>query len=204
MHAVRGRVAALQPFLDVLLQGSVGSMTEEQRVCIEAIERNLRRLLTDVTETLQLLLPDIARLRVEPQELGCAALLHGAAQLLRSRALPEPTIQERYADVRVRADAARTSAVLATLAVRAGAGSAPTLLSAVRCSSAPGMLCIYVGSRACAEGGCPPPVVQDPVDASLLLCRALVEEQGGRLWIGSAEPSGTACVALPEAAPQPS
>jgi hypothetical protein len=204
VHAVRGRVAAVQPFLEVLLQASTGSLTESQRVCLEAIDRNLRRLFVDVTETLQLLRPEMAQLRVEPEELGCASLLHDAAQLLKSRELPEPTIQEPNAGLRVRADAARTSAVLAALAARATGSGAPTLLSAARYSSAPGLICIYVGTHACAGSGCPPPVVQDPVDASILLCRALVEDQGGRVWIGSGGYAGAACVALPEAAPEPS
>lgn len=200
MHAVRGRVAALQPFLDVLLQGSAGTLSEEQRVCLEAIDRNLRRLFADVTETLELLRPDVARLRLEPQELGCAALLRGAAQLLRSRGLPEPLFSEPDADTRVLADAQRTSGVLAALAMRTAAGSgAPAPLSVRRCESAPGMICIFVGRPACARQGCPPPIAQDPVDASLLLSRALLEEQGGRLWIGSGEYASAACVALPEA-----
>jgi hypothetical protein len=176
----------------VLLRGDAGPLTDDQRICLEAIERNMQRLFTDVTETLELLRPDMAELRMATQEVHCADLLEGAAQLLRRRALPEPAIRERDA-LRVRADPGRTAAVLATLAARAGA---PAQLSVARCASAPGLVCVSVGSPLCVETGCPPPEAQEPVDASLLLCRALIEEQGGRLWVGSGEHS---CIALPAA-----
>jgi hypothetical protein len=182
----------------VLLQGDAGPLTDDQRTCLEAIERNLRRLFGDVTEMLELLSPDVARLRVETQEMSCAELLHGAVQLLRARGLPEPAVQEPARDVRVRADRARTPAVLATLAARARAAAT---LSAARCDSAPGLVCLFVGPPA-YDGSCPPAEVQEPVDASLLLCRALVEAQGGRLWVGSGAHVGVACVAVPEADPR--
>jgi hypothetical protein len=152
----------------------------------------MRRLFTDVAETLELLRPDVAQLRMATQEVGCAELLEGAAQLLRRRALPEPAIREPNA-LRVRADPGRTAAVLATLAARAGA---PTPLREARCASEPGLVCVCVGSPACVDTGCPPPEAQEPVDASLLVCHALIEEQDGRLWVGSGE---HACVALPAA-----
>jgi hypothetical protein len=183
----------------VLLQGDAGPLTDDQRTCVEAIERNLRRLFGDVTETLELLGPELARLHVESQEMSCAELLHGAVHLLRARGLPAPAVREPARDVRVRADRSRTPAVLATLAARAGATA---MLSAARCAAAPGLVCVFVGSPACLDSGCPPPEVQEPVDASLLLCRALVGEQGGRLWVGSGPYLGAACVALPEADPQ--
>jgi hypothetical protein len=195
-HAVRGRIAALQPFLDVLMQDDAGPLTDDQRACLEAIDRNLRRLFGDVTEMLELLGPDVAHLRLETQEMSCAELLHGAAQLVRARGLPEPTVREPARDLRVRADRSRTPAVLATLAARAGATAT---LSAARCASAPSLVCVSVGSPACLDSGCPPPETQEPVDASLLLCRALVGGQGGRLWVGAGAQVGFACVALPEA-----
>ena len=209
VHGIRGRFAALQPFLELLLDESAGELTELQRECLEAVARNVERLFVTTSDLLALLRADLDALPLHTVPSAAVDLLRAGADLHDRSPVAGRVGVDALLDLpAVVVDPARTAAVLCVLMGRAtraaGQDTAEPAVRAVArpCERAGDMLCLAVDSPVCPTD-CPPKEgdhASDPklLDPGLFLCHQIAVRQGGWLWI-DLEPAagGAACLAVP-------
>jgi hypothetical protein len=203
IHDVRGRFAALQPYVELLEEESIGPLNERQRDCVAVVARNLGRLLDGVVGLLELLREDLDRLPLDAREVSVGELLSTAATLLQARGIEAITVELEGGLPRVVADAARVGRMGVAFSARTAAtGRAATTLRAATCPTRPERVCLLLDLPECPQacGSAGEPGEDLPDDVTLTLAAWLLRRQGGRLW---ATPDGQGiCLALP-AVPTP-
>lgn len=201
VHETRGRFAALQPYVELLQEESIGALNEQQRDCVAAIARNLDRLFGGVVGLLELLRGDLDGLSLRPRKASVDEALSAATALLQARGLQALTVGPKEGFPPVMADPVRTGSIVAALCLRAAAASGGgATLRVVACPVQPDRVCVLIALPDCPlQCGISGDLVGErPEDAALALIAWLMRRQGGRLWM-AAEGRGS-CLALAVAA----
>ena len=148
IHDLRGRFAALQPYIQLLLEEGIGPLNEQQRECLEVIERNTEALFIATIGLLEVLRDDLDGLPLSTAPVPLPEILRVTAMLLRQHGVDVEITESGECLGELLVDANRVARILSALAVRAAACRLCPLSIAAAAHPGEGFVAIGVGSQA--------------------------------------------------------
>jgi len=203
-HELRSPLTAIHQFSTILMDGLAGPLVDDQKEALRVILRNIYQLESMIDDLLEITRMQNGKLRVELQSVMVSEVIDDGIDTLRGVAQgKEVALTRDIADAlpTAYADPVRTRQVLINLIGNAlkftPAGG--TVIVRARLADEPGFIRFEIEDSGC---GIPPEStariferlyqVKEPGQAGrkglglgLFICRELVDEQGGRIWVNS-------------------
>jgi len=209
-HELRTPLAAIHQFATILLDEITGPVNDEQRECLDTIERNANQLKAMIGDLMEITRITTGKLAIDPVPFGIAEEVVNVVDAATGNATEAGVVLR--ADVAdglppVFGDRARVRQVMTNLvdnAIKFTPAEGRVSITVTRAAD-PGLVEVAVADSGCgiapdqlqsvferlhqANGG--PETSRKGLGLGLFICRELVTRQGGRIWVESEVSEGS-------------